>query len=446
MFWQIILQVVLIVLNAVFSCAEAAIISINDSRLDKLAAGGDKRALRLKKLTGKPTGFLSSIQTAVTLTGFFSAAFAAVNFSGRLTDVLLKAGVPMTEKALNVISAVVITFVMSCVMLIFGELVPKRAAAKNAEKLGLAFSGMASFISKLFAPLVFVVNAAANGILKIMQIDTENQGETVTEEEILMMSDAGAENGTIDEDENRIIKNIFAFDDMTVEQICTHRTDVSVLWSGDTSEVWEETIHRTRHSVFPVCGESVDNVIGVLDAKDYFRLDDKSKESVMENAVHEPYFVHENMKADRLFAQMKKNNADHFAVVVDEYGGMSGIITVTDLVEQLVGDFDDDEFDEPAAKFEQLSENVWSVPGIMMLSEIAEELETELPADKYETFGGYVIARLGEIPKDGTQTHIECDGLHIDVVEVKHHRIEKCCVSKIGLQTESRETNTEINF
>ncbi len=443
MFWQIILQVILIALNAVFSCAEAAIISINDSRLDKLAASGDKRAVRLKKLTGKPTGFLSSIQTAVTLAGFFSAAFAAVNFSGRLTEVLLKTGLPITESTVNIISVILITFVLSCITLIFGEIVPKRAAAKNAEKLGLAVSGTITFVSKLFAPLVFVVNAAANGILKIMQIDIENQGETVTEEEILMMSDAGAENGTIDEDENRIIKNIFAFDDMTVEQICTHRTDVSVLWSGETSEVWEETIHRTRHSVFPVCGESVDNIIGVLDAKDYFRLDDKSKESVMKNAVHEPYFVHENMKADRLFAKMKKNDADHFAVVVDEYGGMSGIITVTDLVEQLVGDFDDDEFDEPAAKFEQLSENVWSVPGIMMLSETAEELETELPADKYETFGGYVIAKLGEIPKDGTQTHIECDGLHIDVLEVRHHRIEKCYVRKLGLQAEIKETTAE---
>ena len=244
-----------------------------------------------------------------------------------------------------------------------------------------------------------------------------------------MMSDAGAESGAIDEVENRIIKNVFAFDDMTAEQICTHRTDVSVLWASDSSDVWEETIHRTRHSVFPICGENVDNVIGILNAKDYFRLEDKSKESIMANIVREPYFVHENMKADRLFAQMKQNDADHFAVVVDEYGGMSGIITITDLVEELVGDFTDAESIED--RFEKIGDNLWNVPGITGLADIAEELDLSLPADKYDTFGGYVIAMLGEIPKDGTQVHLNTDELTINIMEIKHHRIEKCRISKI---------------
>ena len=243
-----------------------------------------------------------------------------------------------------------------------------------------------------------------------------------------MMSDAGAEKGTIDEDENRIIKNIFAFDDLTAEQVCTHRPDVSVLWSEDSTEVWEETIHRSRHSFLPVCGESVDDVIGVLDAKDYFRLDNKSRENIMANAVSEPCFVHENMKADRLFEQMKQKGADHFAVVVDEYGGMTGIITITDLVEELVGDFADDESDEPSARLEKLEDDLWSVPGITSLSEVSEELDTELPSEKYDTFGGYVVAILGHIPKNGSQEALDTDRLHIEVLEVKHHRIELCRV------------------
>ena len=318
MIGQIILQILLIALNAVFSCAEVAVISTNDVRLEKLAASGNKKAIRLKKLTDTPTRFLATIQVAITLAGFIGAAFAADSFSEYLTSALIKTGIGIPSEVIKKISVVLITLVLSYFTLVFGELIPKRAAMKNPEKIALAMSGAISFVSKLFAPMVWLLNASSNGILKLMGIDPESEDETVTEEEILMMSDAGAEKGTIDEDENRIIKNVFAFDDMTAEQVCTHRTDVDVLWSDDDVSLWEETIHRTRHSAFPICGESVDNVIGVLNAKDYFRLEDKSKDNIMKNAVREPSFVHENMKADRLFDQMKQRGADHFAIVVDE--------------------------------------------------------------------------------------------------------------------------------
>ena len=431
MIGQIILQILLIALNAVFSCAEVAVISTNDVRLEKLAASGNKKAIRLKKLTDTPTRFLATIQVAITLAGFIGAAFAADSFSEYLTSALIKTGIGIPSEVIKKISVVLITLVLSYFTLVFGELIPKRAAMKNPEKIALAMSGAISFVSKLFAPMVCLLNASSNGILKLMGIDPESEDETVTEEEILMMSDAGAEKGTIDEDENRIIKNVFAFDDMTAEQVCTHRTDVDVLWSDDDVSLWEETIHRTRHSAFPICGESVDNVIGVLNAKDYFRLEDKSKDNIMKNAVREPSFVHENMKADRLFDQMKQRGADHFAIVVDEYGGMSGILTITDLVEELVGDFADDPEDEPAVRLEQTAENTWTVPGISSLSDICDELEVTLPADKYDTFGGYVIAELGEIPKDGSQLTLEAGGLSIEVLEVKHHRIEVCRVRKL---------------
>ncbi|MBR6968625.1 MAG: HlyC/CorC family transporter [Ruminococcus sp.] len=441
MIGQIILQIVLIALNAVFACAEVAVISINDVRLEKLAASGNKKALRLKKLTDTPTRFLATIQVAITLAGFIGAAFAADSFSEYLTAAIARTGIGIPAAVLKKIAVVIITVILSYFTLVFGELIPKRAAMKDPEKTALALSSTVSFVAKLFAPMVWLLNASANGILRLMGIDPDSEDDTVTEEEILMMSDAGAEKGTIDEDENRIIKNIFAFDDMTAGQVCTHRTDVDVLWSSDDISVWEETIHRTRHSAFPICGDSVDNVIGVLNAKDYFRLDDKSRENIMANAVREPCFVHENMKADRLFDQMKQRGADHFAVVVDEYGGMSGIITITDLVEELVGDFADDPEDEPAVRLEQTGEDTWTVPGISSLSDVCEELEVRLPADKFDTFGGYVIAELGEIPKDGSQLSLDADGLHIDVLEVKHHRIEVCRVTK--LPSEEKEDGEE---
>ena len=441
MIGQIILQIVLIALNAVFACAEVAVISINDVRLEKLAASGNKKALRLKKLTDTPTRFLATIQVAITLAGFIGAAFAADSFSEYLTAAIARTGIGIPAAVLKKIAVVIITVILSYFTLVFGELIPKRAAMKDPEKTALALSSTVSFVAKLFAPMVWLLNASANGILRLMGIDPDSEDDTVTEEEILMMSDAGAEKGTIDEDENRIIKNIFAFDDMTAGQVCTHRTDMDVLWSSDDISVWEETIHRTRHSAFPICGDSVDNVIGVLNAKDYFRLDDKSRENIMANAVREPCFVHENMKADRLFDQMKQRGADHFAVVVDEYGGMSGIITITDLVEELVGDFADDPEDEPAVRLEQTGEDTWTVPGISSLSDVCEELEVRLPADKFDTFGGYVIAELGEIPKDGSQLSLDADGLHIDVLEVKHHRIEVCRVTK--LPSEDKEDGEE---
>ncbi|MDD6279114.1 MAG: hemolysin family protein [Ruminococcus sp.] len=439
MLGQIILQIILIALNAVFACAEIAVISINDTRLEKLSASGNKKAVRLKKLTSEPSKFLATIQVAITLSGFIGSAFAADNFSERFVKLFTGFGLGISERTLHSVSVVIITLILSYLTLVFGELVPKRLAMKNPEKLALAMSGIISFIAKLFAPIVWLLNISTNGLLRLMHINPNEEDDTVTEEEILMMSDAGAEKGTIDETENRIIKNIFAFDDMTAEQICTHRTDVSVLWASDSSEAWEETIHRTRHSFFPICGESVDNVIGILNAKDYFRLDDKSKDNVMKNIVREPYFVHENMKADRLFAKMKGNDADHFAVVVDEYGGMTGIITVTDLVEQLVGEFDNDEQTEETARFMCIEENVWNIPGITALSEVAEELEITLPADKYETFGGYIIAVLGEIPKDGTRTSIDTELLHIDIMEIRHHRIELCRVRKNVIPNEENE-------
>lgn len=432
MIWQLLLQIILIALNAVFACAEIAVISVNQTRLEKLAEDGNKKAKRLQKLTSEPSRFLATTQVAITLSGFIGAAFAADSFADDLVRLVLKTGIGISAETMRPVAVILVTLLLSYITLVFGELVPKRAAMKDPEKLALNMAKGIGVVQTLFKPLVFILNVSTNGILRLMGIDPEGEDETVSEEEIIMMSDAGAEKGVIDETESRMIKNVFAFDDMTAEQICTHRTDVSMLWSEDDVATWEETIHRTRHSRYPVCGESVDNVIGILNAKDYFRLSDKSRENIMKNAVHEPYFVHETMKADMLFAQMKKKGGSGFAVVVDEYGGMSGVITVTDLVEELVGDFDDDESGQPDEVMKKIADNVWSIPGITPLDEVCEELDIALPSEKYDTFGGYIIDELGEIPKDGTKTFVEADGLHIDILEIRHHRVELCRVTKLA--------------
>lgn len=431
MIWQFVLQLILIGLNAVFACAEIAAISINDTKLEKLAASGNKKAVTLKKLTSQPARFLATIQVAITLSGFIGAAFAADNFADRLTALLLKAGLPVSGSVLRPVSVVFITLLLSYLTLVFGELVPKRVGMKYAEKLALNMAGMIRVVQTVFAPLVWLLNISTNAVLRLFGIDPNKEEDAVTEEEIMMMSDAGAEKGTIDAGENRIIKNVFAFDDLTAGQLCTHRTDVTALREQDDPAVWREAMERAPHSCYPICGERIDQVKGVLIAGAFFRLDDKSRDSVYKNAVRVPLFVPESMTADKLFGLMRKRGASHFAVVVDEYGGMEGVLSMTDLLEALVGEFDGS---GDAPVITQISENTWKIPGMTPLTEVCGALRVTLPTDDYDTFGGYVIGTLGIIPEDNTRTAFDSDGLHIELLQVSRHRIELCRVTKAAEQ------------
>ena len=325
---QLLLQLLLIIINAIFACAEIAVISMNDNKLAKLTASGDKRAGRLTKLTDQPARFLATIQVGITLAGFLASAFAAENFADRLVTWLLELGIIIPEAPLNTISVIFITMVLSYFTLVLGELVPKRIAMRNAEKVALGLSGFVYLISKLFAPIVWLLTISTNGLLRLFGIDPHAEDEEITEEEIRMMVDAGSEKGTINNSEKEMIDNIFEFDNKA-EDVMTHRTEVSLLWLDETDEQWDQTIRESRHSNYPVCDESADNIIGVLNVKDYFRLRDKRRESVMD-VLRPVYFVPESVRTDVLFRNMKVSR-NHFAVVLDEYGGMNGIITMNDL-------------------------------------------------------------------------------------------------------------------
>ena len=426
--WQLLLQLILIALNAVFACAEIATISMNDTKLEKMAASGNKKAVTLKKLTSQPARFLATIQVAITLSGFIGAAFASDNFADRLMLLIQKTGISVSESVLRPVCVVIITLLLSYLTLVFGELVPKRVGMKYAESLALNMAKMIRIVQTVFAPLIWLLNISTNAVLRLFGIDPNKEDDAVTEEEILMMTDAGAEKGTIDATENRIIKNVFAFDDLTAGQICTHRTDVTVLWEEDDLAVWRETLEQEPHSFYPVCGDRIDTIKGVLSARDYFRPDTGSRDAVYKNAVHSPFFVPESMKADKLFELMRKRGASHFAVILDEYGGMSGILTMTDLLEEIVGDFDGSE-DQPMLM--KLSDDTWTVPGLMPLTDVCEAMNITLPSDEYDTFGGYVISILGSIPDDNSKTEFDSDGLHIELQKVCNHRIELCKVTKL---------------
>ncbi|MBR2036273.1 MAG: HlyC/CorC family transporter [Lachnospiraceae bacterium] len=422
---MILLQVVLIALNAVFACAEIAIISMNDTKLAKMAQEGDKRAVRLARLTSEPARFLATIQVAITLSGFLGSAFAAENFSGVLVDWVLSLGVPISAEVLDSVAVILITIVLSYFTLVFGELVPKQVAMRKAEPLALAMSGLISSIAKFFKPIVSFLTFSTNSILRLMGIDPNAEDDEVSEEEIRMMVDVGSEKGTIDITEKEFIQNVFEFDDLSAEEIVTRRTEVVLLDLEDSMEEWKEIIYNTRHTLYPVCEGSADKIIGILNAQEYFRLDDRSRENVLKEAVAPAYFVPNMVKADTLFRNMKKEK-QKMAVVLNEYGGMTGIITINDLVEQLVGDLGYDNEDEG---IELIGENTWKVHGSALLEDVSEAIGVPLTCEDYDTFNGLVFHELGSVPEDGADIELEVNGLVIQVTEIKKHQVESAIVT-----------------
>ncbi len=431
------LQIALVALNAVFACAEIAVISMNDNKVAKMAAEGDKRAIRLARLTSQPARFLATIQVAITLSGFLGSAFAAENFADLLAVWIYSWGVPLTMDVLHSFSVVFITVVLSYFTLVFGELVPKQVAMRKAESLALGMSGLISGISKLFAPLVGLLTLSTNGVLRLLGIDPNAQQEEVSEEEIRMMVDVGNEKGTIDNEEREFIQNVFEFDNLPVEEIITHRTDVVFLYAEDTLETWDETITETRFTYYPVCEETPDQIIGMLNSKIYFRMKEKTKEAVMEQAVTDAYVVPESLKADVLFRNMKKEH-EQIAVVLDEYGGMSGIVTIKDLIEELVGDLEDDTPEEEVAEaIVPLEENVWQAEGSVLLEELSQVLEMALESEEYDTLNGLIFHHLGTSPEvDDT---VELEGLHICVTEMHNYQVQTAIIRKVPVAVAEEE-------
>lgn len=435
---QLLLQVFLILLNAVFASAEIAVISFNDMKLQKIADDGNKRARKLVRLTAEPTNFLGTIQVGITLAGFLGSAFAADNFSGAIVNALTAAGVAIPVSVMNTVSVVVITLVLSFFTLIFGELVPKRIAMKKAESLSLMLAGFLTVISKVCKPIVWLLTTTTNLVLKLIGINPTEEDEQVTEEEIRMMIDIGSQKGTIDPSEKTMIHNIFELDDTPLEDIMTHRTDIDFLWLDDDITVWEQAIADKNHTKYLVCQDTVDNIAGVLHIIDFYRALRADKTGEMRTILKPAYFVPDSMKADDLFKQMQQTK-NHFACVLDEYGGLSGIVTMSDLLEEIVGRMPEEE-DDVSEEIIQTGNNSWTIRGSTDLDTVAEKLGVVLPVDEYNTFAGMILGELNAIPEDGTTPELEAYGLHIRVDRIAEHRIETAVVQRL----KPEETKPEI--
>ena len=412
--------------SAFFSASETAFTSFNRTRVKTYAEEGNKKAIRVLKMSDNYNKLLSTILVGNNIVNITLSSLATVWFIKLLSN--LDAGVATT------VSTVVITVIV----LIFGEITPKSLAKEHPEGLAMAVSGFLSFLVVVLTPINLLFMLWKMLVNKIFKPRAE---EAITEGEVLTLIDEAHEDGSIDEYNKELIENIFEFDDTSAGEIATHRMDLKMLCIEDSVEEWEDTINNSRYSRYPVYGESVDDIIGILDARAYFRLENKSREAILRDAVTPAYFVPETVKADVLFRNMKKNK-EFFAVVLDEYGGVFGIVTFTDLVECLVGEFTETEEGESEEELiSNLDENTWQIGGTAALADVEEALGIKLEDEGSETFGGYVLGIYGSVPDDGSTFNLSTDTLDINIEAIKEHKIERAIVT---LKAPEDEENTEV--
>jgi putative hemolysin len=431
LFVSILVLAILVVLNAFFAASEIALISLNDNKIRIQAEEGDKKAVLLQKLLSEPSRFLATIQIGITLAGFLASAFASESFSDPLVKALVSLGIPVSEALLKTIAVFIITILLSYFTLVLGELVPKRLAMKKSESIARFVANPLHVLSVITAPFVKFLTASTNFFVRLFGVDPNAEEEHVTEEEIRMMVDVGEEKGTIHESEKEMINNIFEFNNKTVSDIMTHRTEIAAL-PVDTglSEVIA-FFNREKYSRVPVYEENIDNIIGVVHSKYLIRYlsEGGGKEDFsLRHIIQKPYFVPVSKRTDILFKELQQNKT-HMAVIIDEYGGTAGIATLEDLVEEIVGNiFDED--DEVEKDMEKLDDNTYLIKGSVSLDEVQEALDVDLPVEEYETLSGFLIGQMGRIPEKGDQSVIEFNQLGFKVEEVEEKRISRVKVCK----------------
>ncbi len=427
MITQVIVLIILIALNAFFAASEIAYIALNDAKIERQAKEGNKKAQQIQKMLETPSKFLSTIQIGITLAGFLSSAFASDAFASKMAPALNNL-IPIGIGVWQNISIILITIILSFFTIIFGELVPKRLAMKHYEKIAFATIGIIRTISVITAPFVRLLSVTTNAISKIFGVG-ENEEEIVTEEEIKMMVDQGKEDGTIQEDEKEYINNVFEFNDITASEIMTHRTDIfAVDINTSAAELLEEIIRDDcKHSRIPVYDETIDEIKGILYVKDIIKNITK-KTFKIKNIMKEAYFVSQNKLINEIFKDLQKSKKQ-MAIVVDEYGGTAGLITMEDILEEIVGDIYD-EYDDIEEEYEKIDDKTFMVSGRMPIYDVNKLLNSNIPEGDYDTLSGYLQEELGRIPTEEEIPIIETKELTFKIEEYEDKRIVKVKVCK----------------
>jgi len=424
---MIIGMLICLAFSAFLAASETAFTSLNRNKLKNLSIEGNKRATRVIKMCENYDKLLSTILVGNNIVNILLSSLATVWFIALLANTTI-------ASAASTISTVVVTIVV----LIFGEITPKSLAKDHPEGVAMGVSRFLSLLIVILTPINFFFMLWKKLVSKIFKPSAE---DTVTEGEVLTLIDEAHEDGNIDEYNKEIIENVFEFDDLTAGEIATHRTELTMLASDAFDEEWEDAINNSRFSRYPVYGESVDDIIGILDARTYFRLEDKSRENVLKEAVEPAYLVPETVKADILFRNMKKQKQS-LAVVLDEYGGVLGIVTLTDLIECLIGEFatEAEEGEEVEELITALENSTWQINGTAPISDVEEALGINITDEDSDTFGGYVLGLYGSVPEDGTTFALDTEDLNISIEAIKDHKIEKAIVSIKAHDAESDET------
>ncbi len=441
-FWQILVQLLLIAVNAFFAASEIAVISLNEVKLRRQVEAGDAKAKKMLRMVEEPTGFLSTIQVGITLAGFLGSAFAAEGFSDPLVAWLMRTFsiASSFEALLNTVAVILITIILSFFTLVLGELVPKRVAMRNPERLARAVCGFILGLSKVLKPVVWLLSASTNGLLRLLGINPNETNEDVSEEDILDLVDAVEEQGEIDTDTKEMIENVFEFDNTAVSEIMVRRSDMTVLHETDTREDVMRTLVESGYSRFPVCGENSDDIKGIVLAREFLFAAQEEGEVDLAALVQPVKFVPDSLPANRLFRDMRESKV-HMAIVVDEYGQTAGLITMEDLLEEIVGNIYD-ETDEPEERqITELDENRWNILGSTPVGDVEETIGVTIRGeeDTYDTVGGFVIANIEYIPQDGETPEFTYQNLEVKVLTVKEKRIELVEITKHELAAEDEE-------
>lgn len=420
--WVII--VILFVLCVLFTCIEQSTIIINDAKLKRLAESGNKKAKKLLSfLDGKSAAFRSAIQFINTLLMLSLGACTMFMYINPLTEFFI--GIGAAKLFAFIIALILTVLITTFVYLIVGVFVPKGLAGKYSTQIAISLVDIAVLITHVSLPFVYIPEILSKLLLRILGVKPGEHEEDVTEEEIRMLVDIGSESGVIDDDEKEMIHNIFELDDKPVEDIMTHRTEAVILWMDDSLEKWEQIINETNHTRYPVCDDAVDNVIGVINSRDFYRFLLQDRGGDVRKIMREPYFVPKTIKADEMFSQMQDKNA-HFAIVVDEYGGFRGILTQEDLIEEIVGElYSEYEVPEEDHDIVKLSDDTWFIFGSAEIDDVCDELGIEIPDDEYNTFAGLILDELGTVPADGETPELTIGRMKINVTKISEHRIEE---------------------
>lgn len=431
---QLLLQLVLIAVNALFAATEIAVISLNETKVRRMAEGGDRKAAKMLRIVTEPTGFLSTIQICITLAGFLGSAFAADNFSDKLVNWLINdcevSGV--SPSALDTISVIIITLVLSYFTLVLGELVPKRIAMKRPEGIARAVSGLMIGMTTVLRPVIWLLTVSTNGVLRLCGIDPKDNAEEVSEEEIIMMLDEGEEAGSIESGEKELIKNVFSLNDTTAEDVMVHRSQVAFLKRDDARTTLLNEIAESGYSRFPVYGENIDDIVGILYAKTYLTAQSRGERCEMKDFLMPPRFVHASTHINRILLDMQREHA-HMAVVVDDYGGVIGIITLEDILEELVGEIWD-ESDEVIENIRERPDGSYDINGSTRLSDMCESVGCSIDSNA-DTVGGWVTETLGGIPASGES--FECSGMLVTVEATDERRVLEVNVNVSILREDS---------